>query len=126
MNRFEEADPHHSVEPRRPPQGEITERERQYDLAARVVQFIWLLVIGLEILIGIRVLLRLLGANPEVAFASLIYQITDLFLLPFMGLTVAPEAGGLVLDIPALIAMVVYAAFGWLMVRLIWLLVKPA
>jgi hypothetical protein len=114
------------IEPRRPPQGEITERERQYDLAARVVQFIWLLVIGLEILIGIRVLLRLLGANPEVAFASLIYQITDLFLLPFMGLTVAPEAGGLVLDIPALIAMVVYAAFGWLMVRLIWLLVKPA
>lgn len=88
----------------------------------RLTQFIWL-IFGIIIgLIAIRVALMLIGANPASGFASLVYGVTDIFLWPFMGLTVVPSMGGFALDIPALIGMLVYLLVGWLVVRLVWLL----
>lgn len=88
----------------------------------RVTQFIWLIAGALEALIGIRILLKLIAANPNSGFARLIYGITDLFLLPFFGLTITPSANGVVLEIPSIIAMLVYALFFWALVKVIWLL----
>ncbi len=88
----------------------------------RLTQFIWLMfgiIIGM---IAIRVALMLIGANPASGFASLVYGVTDIFLWPFMGLTAVPSLGGFALDIPALIGMLVYLLVGWLVVRLVWLL----
>jgi hypothetical protein len=48
--------------------------------------------------------------------------ITDPFLLPFQGLTATPSAAGMVLEIPTLIAMLVYLLMAWVVVRLIWVL----
>jgi protein-S-isoprenylcysteine O-methyltransferase Ste14 len=76
----------------------------------------------LEGLIGIRILLRLIAANPANQFARFIYDITSLFLAPFFGLTATPAAGGSVLEIPSIIAMVVYALLAWAIIRLVWLL----
>jgi hypothetical protein len=88
----------------------------------KISQFIWLLFGTLEGLIALRIFLKLIAANPATPFARLIYGVTDLFLWPFFGLTVTPSAEGIVLEIPSLIAMVVYALIGWLIVRLIGLL----
>ena len=63
----------------------------------KVTNFIWLLAGILEAFIGLRFLLKLIAANPNAPFVSLVYRVTDLFLWPFAGITAAPSANGLVL-----------------------------
>lgn len=89
---------------------------------SRITQLIWLFLGILEAVIGLRVLLKLIAANPENPLARLVYGFSDLFLWPFKGLTIEPSAQGMVLEIPAIIAMFVYALIGWALVRLVWLL----
>jgi len=99
-----------------------TQAAYQEALAVRFTQVIWLLTGLLVGLIGIRFVLKLLAANPGAGFAQFIYSVTDLFMAPFAGLTATPSAAGVVLELPALVAMIVYALLGWLIVRLIWIL----
>lgn len=91
-------------------------------LISKVTRFIWLLFTVLESLIGLRVLLKLIAADPNNPFASLVYRVTEPFLLPFFGLTETLSAQGIVLEVTSIIAMLVYALLGWLIVRLIWLI----
>lgn len=91
----------------------------------KVTNFIWLLAGILEALIGLRFLLKLIAANPNAPFVSLVYRATDLFLWPFAGITVTPAANGMVLEISSLIAMLVYAIAFWVIVRLIYITVSP-
>lgn len=88
----------------------------------KISQFIWLLLGGLEGLIGIRVILRLIGANPGSWFTAFVYQLSDVFLWPFRNIVANPVFQNLVLEVTSLIAMLVYALVGWAMVRLIWVL----
>ncbi len=88
----------------------------------RFVQFIWLVFGILESLIGLRFFLRLIAANPASPFARLIYEFTDLFMWPFAGLTSSPSAGGMVLEIPAIIAMIIYALIAWVLVSVVGLI----
>lgn len=88
----------------------------------RLTQFIWLLFGLLEALIGIRVILMLIGANPANPFAALVYQLSELFLWPFRNLIANPAFGNSVLEITSLIAMIVYPLIGWAIVRMIWVL----
>jgi uncharacterized membrane protein len=88
----------------------------------QVTSIIWLVFGVIAGLIGLRFLLRLIAANPASPFAAFIYRVTDLFLWPFSGLTVTPASGRMVLELPALIAIVVYLLLAWLLVRLVWIL----
>lgn len=88
----------------------------------RLTQFIWLLFGALEALIGVRVILMLIGANPANPFAAFVYQLSELFLWPFRNLIANPAFGNSVLEITSLIAMIVYPLIGWAIVRLIWVL----
>lgn len=88
----------------------------------KVTQFVWLLFGGLEALIGIRVILMLIGANPANPFAALVYQLSELFLWPFRNLVTNPGFGNSALEITSMIAMIVYPLIGWAIVRLIWVL----
>jgi len=97
------------------------ERERRI-LTFKVTQLVWLLLGILEALLALRFGLKLIGANPASPFAVLIYGFTDLFLFPFAGLTGTPAAGGMVLEISTLIAMVVYALIGWAVERILWVI----
>ncbi len=81
----------------------------------------------LEGLIGIRVLLRLIDANPANPFAMLVYNFTALFLAPFNGLVPSPAVDGMVLEVSSIIAIIVYALVAWALIRLVWLLFyRPA
>ena len=62
----------------------------------------------LEGLIALRILLKLIAANPNSPFAAMLYRFTDIFLFPFAGLTATPSAGGMVLEISSFIALAVY------------------
>lgn len=88
----------------------------------KVSQFIWLLFGALEALIGIRVILLLIGANPASWFVAFIYQLSELFLWPFRNIVANPAFGNSVLEITSLIAMIIYPLIGWAIVRLIWVL----
>ena len=91
--------------------------------ASQVVQ----LVIGvIEGVIALRVVLKLIAANPENAFAHLVYGFSGMFVDPFFNLTVSPTAGGTVLEIPSLIAMAVYALIGWAIVKIIHIVLAPS
>jgi hypothetical protein len=72
------------------------------------------------VLIAIRVLLKLLAANPEAGFARFIYGMTSVFLVSFAALLPTPSANGSVLEISSLVAMLVYALLAWGIVRVMW------
>lgn len=95
-------------------------------IVARVAQMMWLALTALESLLGVRVLLKLAAADPSVPFARFIYGASAWFLGPFNGLTMTPQANGVVFEVSTIIAMCAYALAGWLLVRLVWLALKPS
>ncbi|MBE3050488.1 YggT family protein [Candidatus Bathyarchaeota archaeon] len=97
------------------------ERERRI-FTFKATQLVWLFLGILEALLALRFFLKLIGANPESPIAVFIYGFTSLFLFPFAGLTGTPAAGGMVLEISTVIAMVVYALIGWALERIIWVI----
>ena len=96
--------------------------QEQRILTFKATQFVWLFFGILEALIALRIGLKLIGANPASLFAAFIYGVTNLFLFPFTGLTGTPAAGGMVLEISSVIAMVVYALIAWGLERAIWVI----
>jgi YggT family protein len=94
--------------------------QRRYTLV-RITEIIWLITGFLESLIGIRFVLKLIAANPNAGFAQFIYGMTGPFLVPFHDLTAAPAVAGAVLEIPSLIAMLVYALLAWGIVLILWI-----
>lgn len=100
-----------------------TEHEQGHEqrvVTFKVTQMIWLLLGLLEALIALRVVFKLIGVNAANAFASLIYNVTELFVAPFASLTGAPAAGGMVLEISSIIAMIVYLLIGWALERIVY------
>lgn len=73
-------------------------------------------------LIGLRFLLKLMAANPENPFASLVYFITSPFIWMFRDLTRTPSFEGIQIEFFSLIAIVVYALIGWIIIQLMWIL----
>lgn len=88
----------------------------------RVTSLIQLAFGVLNGLIGLRFLLKLMAANPENPFASMVYFITSPFLWMFEGLTRTPSFEGIQVEFFSLIAIVVYALAGWILVQLVWIL----
>ena len=106
---------------------EVKTSQREPNREQRIFTFkatymIWLLVVMLEGLIALRIGLKLIGANADNPFAALIYGFTNLFLFPFVGLIGTPTAGGMVLEISSVIAMLVYGLAGWAFERLVWVI----
>ena len=97
------------------------ERERRI-FTFKATQIIWLFLGILEGLLALRFVLKLIAANPASPIAAAIYGFTHLFLLPFAGLTATPSAGGMVLELSTMIAMVVYALIAWAIERTIWVI----
>lgn len=92
----------------------------------RFVQFIWLAFGTLIALIGLRFFLLLIAANPANPFARLVYNFTDLFMWPFAGLTRSISSGGMTLEIPAIIAMMIYALMAWVLASIVGILFTRA
>ena len=88
----------------------------------KATQWIWLGLGIVETLIGLRVILKLIAANPESPFAAFIYNVSAIFLIPFEGLVGTPAAGGMVLELSSIIAMLVYALLAWGIERIVWVI----
>ena len=90
--------------------------------ASKMTQAIYLIFGIVEALLVIRVVLKVLGANPEAGFASFIYRISTPLVAPFVGLFGAPQMNGMVLELEAIVAIVVYGLVAWGLAKLAWLL----
>ena len=88
----------------------------------KATQIIWLLTGLLEAAIGLRVVFMLIGVNAANTFATLLYNVTNLFVAPFASLLGSPAAGGMVLEISSIIAMIVYLLIGWALERIVYVL----
>jgi hypothetical protein len=97
------------------------EREQRI-FTFKVTQLIWLFLGILEALIALRIGLKLIGANPGSPIVALIYGFTNLFLFPFEGMIATPTAGGMVLELSSLFAMMIYALIAWAVERTVWVL----
>ena len=85
----------------------------------QLIRITWTILGLLEILLGLRFVLKLIAANAESGFGALIYGVSGVFTAPFAGLVTTPVSGGTVLEVTTLIAMAVYALFFWIVVRVI-------
>lgn len=75
----------------------------------------------LEVLLGFRLIFKILGANPQSGFVSLIYSVTGIFLAPFYGIFKSFITKGIettsVFEPATLVAMLVYALIAYGIVR---------
>jgi YggT family protein len=93
-------------------------------MSIKLTQAIYLIFGVIEVLLLIRFALKALGANAETGFAQLMYAVTGPLVAPFLGLFGTPTpTGGAVLEPYTLLAVVIYAAVGWVLARVVWLLI---
>lgn len=93
----------------------VTTRPVSY-LAKRIVGALFILI---EVILGARLVLKLLGANPANIFVKAIYNITQFFVGLFEGIFAKVSDNAKSVFEPAtLIAIVVVAVVAWVVLRL--------
>ena len=97
------------------------EREQRI-FTFKASQLIWLVFGVLEALIILRIGLKLIGANPDSPVVALIYGITGLFLMPFVGMIGSPASGNMVLETSSMFALGIYALIAIAFERVVWLI----
>lgn len=88
---------------------------------AGFILFITNLVLGfIEIMIGLRIILKLFGANSSVPFVQWVYETTQPLLAPFLGIFPSPVLeGGFVIEFSAIFAMIIYALIAYLITAVV-------
>ncbi|MBX4188157.1 MAG: YggT family protein [Candidatus Doudnabacteria bacterium] len=87
----------------------------------RATQVVWYITGIIETLLGLRFILRLIGANPGAGFVDAVYTITAPLVQPFNNIVRNASTGGSVFDWNTLIAMIVYWLLAWAIVRLFFI-----
>jgi len=85
----------------------------------RASQLVYLFFGVIDGLLLIRLVLKLLAANPHSPFASWVYSFTDFFMAPFRNLLPSIGNEQSVLETSVLIAILVYALLGWALERFV-------
>ena len=105
----------------------LRQEEARLGTAQRSNTYIWIVNsiywLGgiLEILLVLRFVLRLFGANPQNEFARLINNLSAPFIAPFSTLFISPtsEGGANIFDVNIVIAIIAYALLSYLLISLI-------
>ena len=75
----------------------------------------------IDVLIAIRFVLLLLGANQSAGFVDFIYGFTGALVAPFVGIFGEPVYGHLLFEWSSVLAVVIYTLIAWAIVKLITL-----
>jgi hypothetical protein len=89
--------------------------------AYRATQIVWYVAGIIETILGLRFILRLLGANPAAGFVDIIYTLSQPFVAPFENIVRNARVEGSVFDWNTLIAMAVYWMLAWAIVRMFFI-----
>ena len=90
----------------------------------RAVQAIWWIVGFIDVLIAIRFILKLFGANPA-PFVRFIYDVTWPLVAPFHGIFNTSQVGASVFETESLVAIAIYTLIGWGIVSLVRIMTRP-
>lgn len=115
--------------------GNLIEREEQFfddpyqrrmnflDRTSRIIYF----VMGfLEVLLALRFLFRVIGADPNNGLVNFIYNFTGVFVGPFNGIfNDQTLQRGNVIEVSTLLAMAMYAILTYGIIQLLYLLLTP-
>ncbi len=72
----------------------------------------------MEMLLSLRIILKLFGAAPSVSFVNWVYITTAPLLNPFAGIFPSPELeGGFVIEFSALFALIIYSFAGYFLIQ---------
>jgi hypothetical protein len=74
----------------------------------RTIQVIWFAAGVIDVLVGLRFLLKLLGASLASPFVVLLYGITGTLVAPFRGIFPVTGQGRFVFEPASLVALVIY------------------
>jgi uncharacterized protein YggT (Ycf19 family) len=85
----------------------------------RAVQLVYLIFGVIDGLLVIRLILKLLGANPTAGFSNWVYNVTAFFLTPFKNILPTFGTAQSQLEMSVLLAILVYALLGWALGRLL-------
>jgi hypothetical protein len=99
--------------------------EKRAGLVRKVNGIIWFLCGFLEVIIGMRLVFKLLGANPANSFVNFIYELSYPFVAPFFGIVNEPQPADGVFEVGSVIGMVVYLLIAWGLTRLLALIMMP-
>ena len=78
----------------------------------------------IEIAIALRILLKLLAADPNAGFSRFIYGVTGPFVAPFAGIIGQPAASnGSVFELSSVLALIIYLLLSWIIAKLLQLLI---
>jgi hypothetical protein len=91
----------------------------------RSIQVVWWIVGFIDILIAIRFVLKLFGANTTAAFVRFMYDLTWPLVAPFHGIFNTAQEGRSILEPESLVAIAIYSLIGWGIVSLIRLINRP-
>jgi YggT family protein len=105
----------------------LRQEEARLRAAKRKQVFTWLrntiilLVGSLEILLTLRLFLRISRANPDNTFAQFIFTLSDPFVAPFSTLFISPTSADAtrIFDLNLIFAMIIYALLGALGIALL-------
>lgn len=98
------------------PQAKGEAPQKVYEKKKTIFRFnkiIWYILGLVEVLLGFRVALKALGANPFVGFTSFIYSLTNPFSAPFSGILGVSVAGNSIIEWSTIIAAIVYLVVAW-------------
>lgn len=93
-----------------------------------ITRVIYFLLAVLEVIIALRFLFLLLGANQSNGFISFLYNLSYVFVGPFKGIFNDPSLGHTgvsVFEVSSIVAMLVYALIAWGIVSLVRILLAP-
>jgi len=90
----------------------------------RGVQVVWYALYVVQMLLAIRFLLKLLGANPGAAFTNFIYSVSGVFTWPFATVFQNSAVSGSVFEWTTLLAMLIYWLLAVALIKL-FLMGKP-
>ncbi|HEY5516981.1 MAG TPA: hypothetical protein VIL15_01800 [Coriobacteriia bacterium] len=82
----------------------------------RVVYYVFGVI---EVILAMRFVLLLLGANKEAGFVSFVHNLSTPFMVPFDAVFKTQSAAGSSFELSSLLALAVYALIGWGIVSLI-------
>ena len=85
----------------------------------RAIEVIYLVFGIVDGLLLVRLLLKLLGTNPDAPFSSFIYGLTDFLLGPFKSMLPATVSGKTIFEPSVLIAILVYALLAWVLTKIV-------
>jgi hypothetical protein len=94
-------------------------------LLRKINDVIWLFIGLIMLLLVVRIIFLLLGAN-NVGIVSAIYQLSGVFIAPFVGIFQSPAYGSSFFDMAAVVGLIFYAILGFVITSVLSLFSKRA